>query len=252
MFYLMANNGPQQGRRYELKGEKWILGRHPDCQIVIEVGAVSRNHCQVVRDGSLYFVEDLGSRNGTFINDEPEKMEGRRQLKPGDMVRVCEVTFTFRSDESCRTVPPTGSVNKMIDGAGLGAFLADDEGQPPSSTIMSKLDVSSSSRGALHVSASAEVKLAAIVEITQSLGRALALDDVLPQVLKSLFKIFVQADRGFIVLQTPDNKLIPRWVRLRREDSTTRCASAARSSATSWSRRRRFFRPTRRATSGSR
>ncbi|HZN35128.1 MAG TPA: SpoIIE family protein phosphatase [Pirellulaceae bacterium] len=220
MFYLMANNGPQQGRRYELKGDKWVLGRHPDCQIVIEVGAVSRNHCQVIRDGSLFFVEDLGSRNGTFINDEPEKMEGRRQLKPGDLVRVCEVTFTFRSDDVAHNVPPTGPVNKMIDGAGLGAFLADDEGQPPSSTIMSKLDVSSSSRGNLHVSASAEVKLAAMVEIIQSLGRALALDDVLPQVLKSLFKIFVQADRGFIVLQTPDNKLIPRWVRLRREDST--------------------------------
>jgi len=218
MYYLLANNGPQSGRRYELKGDKWILGRHPDCQIQIEVGAVSRNHCQIIRDGSLYFAEDLGSRNGTYINDEPEKMNGRRQLKPGDQVRVCEVTFTFRTDEP--HPPATGPVNQIIDGAGLGAFLADDEGQTPSSTIMSKLDVSSSSRGGLHVSASAEVKLAAMVEITHNLGRALALDDVLPQVLKSLFKIFVQADRGFIVLQTPDNKLIPRWVRLRREDST--------------------------------
>jgi len=219
MFHLMANNGPQKGRRYELKGEKWILGRHPECQIVIEVGAVSRNHCQVVREGNQYFVEDLGSRNGTFINEEPEKMGGRRLLKPGDVVRVCEVSFTFESAGGPNPAPPP-AIKPPIDGAGLGAFLADDEGQTPSSTIMSKLDVSSSSRGGLHVSASAEVKLAAMVEITQSLGRVLALDDVLPQVLKSLFKIFVQADRGFIVLQTPDNKLIPRWVRLRREDAT--------------------------------
>jgi serine phosphatase RsbU (regulator of sigma subunit) len=113
----------------------------------------------------------------------------------------------------------TGPINKMVDGAGLGAFLSDDEGPAPSSTIMSKLEVSSSGRGGVHVSASAEVKLAALVEITQSLGRVLALDEVLPQVLKSLFKIFVQADRGFIVMETPDGKLIPRWVRLRREDS---------------------------------
>ena len=41
---------------------------------------------------------------------------------------------------------------------------------------------------------------------------------MLPQVLKSLFKIFVQADRGFIVMETPDGKLVPRWVRVRRED----------------------------------
>ena len=30
MFYLVANNGPQAGRKYELQGDKWILGRHPD------------------------------------------------------------------------------------------------------------------------------------------------------------------------------------------------------------------------------
>ena len=210
MFYLLANNGPQAGKRYELKGDKCILGRHPDCHVWIEVGAVSRNHCQIIRDGSNYQLEDLGSRNGTFLNDETTKVEGRRTLKPGDQIRVCEVSFTFRSD------PPAPN---MIDGAGLGAFLADDEAQTPSSTIMSKLDVSSSSRGGLHVAASAEVKLTALIEITQSLGRVLALDEVLPQVLRSLFKIFVQADRGFIVMETPDGKLVPRWVRLRREDS---------------------------------
>src|SRR5688572_26954464 len=100
MFYLVANNGPQAGRKYELNGDKWILGRHPDCHIVIEVGAVSRNHCQVFREGNDYKLEDLGSRNGTFVNDEPEKINGRRTLKLGDVVRVCEVSLTFSSDAS--------------------------------------------------------------------------------------------------------------------------------------------------------
>jgi sigma-B regulation protein RsbU (phosphoserine phosphatase) len=219
MFYLQAINGPQAGKRYELKGDKCVLGRHPDCQIQIEVGAVSRNHCQLIRDGNSFALEDLGSRNGTFLNDESNKIEGRRPLRPGDQIRVCEVSFSFGSDATGAISPAsTDSIPKMIDGAGLGAFLADDETHQPSSTIMSKLDVSSSSRGGVHIAASAEVKLAALVEITQSLGRVLALDEVLPQVLKSLFKIFVQADRGFIVLQTADNKLVPRWVRVRRED----------------------------------
>jgi sigma-B regulation protein RsbU (phosphoserine phosphatase) len=221
MFFLQANNGPQAGKRYELKGEKYILGRHPDCQIVIEVGAVSRNHCQIVRSGEQYLLEDLGSRNGTYVNDDPQPLakDEKRPLRAGDQLRVCEVSFTFLVDRLSSGPATTGSIPKMVEGAGLGAFLADDENQTPGSTIMSKLDVSSSSRGGLHVSASAEVKLAALVEITQNLGRALALDEVLPQVLKSLFKIFVQADRGFIVLQLPDGKLVPRWVRLRREDA---------------------------------
>lgn len=218
MFHLLANNGPQAGHKYELKGDLWILGRHPDCHIVIEVGAVSRNHCQLVREGDRYLVEDLGSRNGTFLNEETDKIEGRRELHIGDVIRVCEVSFTFASDTPQPSPAATAKVGRILDGAGLGAFLSDDEGPSTSSTIMSKLDVSSSSRG-LHVTASAEVKLAAMVEITQSLSRVLALDEVLPQVLKSLFKLFVQADRGFIVLETPEGKLIPRWVRLRREDA---------------------------------
>jgi phosphoserine phosphatase RsbU/P len=218
MHYLLANNGPQAGHKYELKGDLWILGRHPECHIHIEVGAVSRNHCQITRDGDLYLVEDLGSRNGTFLNEETEKIEGRRKLKLGDVIRVCEVSFTFGSDAVRPSLAATAQIGGILDGAGLGAFVADDEGAITNSTIMSKLDVSTSSRG-LHVAASAEVKLAAMVEISQSLSKALALDEVLPQVLKSLFKLFVQADRGFIVLESPEGKLIPRWVRLRREDA---------------------------------
>jgi sigma-B regulation protein RsbU (phosphoserine phosphatase) len=230
MYYIVANNGPQAGHKYELKGDKYILGRHPDCQIVIEVGAVSRNHCQIIREGNEYKLEDLNSRNGTFVNEEPEKVMGRRPLKPGDVIRVCEVSFTYGTDvpqqrPSLPSPPPTGGVpatgpiGHMLDGAGLGAFISDDdEGKSGGSTIMSKLEVSSSSRG-ISVSASPEVKLAAMIEIMQNLGRALSLDEVLPNVLKSLFKIFVQADRGFIVMLSPDGKLIPRWVRLRREDA---------------------------------
>lgn len=220
MHYLTANNGPQAGTRYDLKGDRSIMGRHPDCQIVIDVGAVSRNHAQIVREGTNFYLEDLGSRNGTFVNDEPSKVEGRRLLRAGDQIRVCEVSFTYHADQpaSFASQTPMFGGNLMVDGAGLGTMLIDDDGGP-TSTIMSKLDVSSSSHGGMHVSASADVKLAALIEITQNLGRALALDDVLPQVLKSLFRIFLQADRGFIVLQGPDGKLIPRWVRLRREDA---------------------------------
>ena len=217
MFYLSANNGPQAGKRYDLRADRTVMGRHPECQVVIDVGAVSRNHAAVARDGNDFYLEDLNSRNGTFLNDEPTKIMGRRLLKPGDVVRVCEVSFTLHSD----TPMPfeVGRPKGITDGPALGTLLVDDEGGQSNSTIMSKLDVSTSSRGGVHVAASAEVKLAALVEITTSLGQALVLDEVLPQILKSLFKIFVQADRGFIVMEGPNNTLIPRWVRLRREDA---------------------------------
>src|SRR4029450_7256214 len=120
MYFLVANNGPQAGRKHELKGDKSILGRHPDCHVVVEVGAVSRNHWQVITEGAHYFVEDLGSRNGTFLNDEPNKVEGRRALKVGDVVRVCEVNFPFESYVVQPPPPPpqaaAGSPPKTLEG----------------------------------------------------------------------------------------------------------------------------------------
>ncbi|MEO2011356.1 MAG: FHA domain-containing protein, partial [Pirellulaceae bacterium] len=71
MPYLVVANGSEMGRRYKVQDTQ-TLGRHPDCEIVIEVGAVSRQHARVSstpKEG-VYVVEDLGSRNGTFLNGQ--------------------------------------------------------------------------------------------------------------------------------------------------------------------------------------
>jgi serine phosphatase RsbU (regulator of sigma subunit) len=74
------------------------------------------------------------------------------------------------------------------------------------------------------MASSIEARFGALIEITRSLGKALMLDEVLPQVLNSLFKIFLQADRGAIVLQAEKGDLVPRWTKLRNErgDETVR------------------------------
>jgi sigma-B regulation protein RsbU (phosphoserine phosphatase) len=223
MYYLLANTGPMAGSRFDLTEDEYLLGRDPhDCQIPIrDVPAVSRKHARLVRQGNGYAVEDAGSRNGTFVNEDTEKLRGRRVLQPGDVIRICEVSFAFQEESPAPRATASGKTEPMLEGTGqgLGAEMYEDEATPFGSTILKSVPVDmSSSRGAALV-ASPEVKLAAIMEIMQSLGRALSLDDVLPQVLASLFKIFRQADRGFIVLQTPEGRLVPRWVRLRREDA---------------------------------
>jgi serine phosphatase RsbU (regulator of sigma subunit) len=96
----------------------------------------------------------------------------------------------------------------------VSATLVDDA---TSSSIMSKLDVSIGQTG-LRMAVNPETKLRAIIEISENLGRATSLDQVLAKILDSLFKIFVQADRGFVVLKDQETgKLIPRAVKHRRE-----------------------------------
>ena len=213
MAFLRANNGPQRNQKFDL-AQTNVLGRHPECQIVIDVGAVSRHHAQISLEAESFFVEDLNSRNGTYVNDR--LLEQRQPLNHGDQIRVCDVAFTFHADQSPINSGESSSSNK--DGSSFGTILVDDESDSASSTIMSKLDVSSHRKGA-QIQASPEAKLAALIEITQNLGKAISLDEVLPQVLTSLFKIFIQADRGFVVLRDENDNLVPRWTEVRRKDT---------------------------------
>lgn len=216
MAFLVQDRGPSPGKKYELTNRSSVVvGRNPDCGIWIEEHAVSRQHAEIIRSNGSYYIKDMQSRNGTFVNDRQLSPDEKQPLRPADRIRVCDVEFSFHDESLARAAkdddPDTSS----------GTVLVDDDSS--NSTVMSKIDVTSGSSG-VQVVASPEVKLAALLEITRSLGKAVALDEVLPQVLNSLFKIFVQADRGFIVLKTESGALVPRWTKTRREqqDETIR------------------------------
>jgi serine phosphatase RsbU (regulator of sigma subunit) len=193
--YLVARNGTARGQRYVVK-DLLVLGRQPGCQILVSGDAVSRRHAQVVRQGADYFLEDLQSHNGTFLDDERLAPNSPRLLRPRNRIRICEAEFIFELNDS-----------------NIPAILIEEDVDHESS-IESRIDASGSdgSRGA----GAAEARLKALVEITHSMSKTLALDDVLPKVLASLFKIFSQADRGFIVLRDAEGSLVPRWTHMRR------------------------------------
>jgi len=203
MAHLVSNDS--SAVRHELAKPEYVLGRHPDCDIVVDAGAVSRQHARLSREGTKFFVEDMQSRNGTYVNGR--MVYGRYGLSEGDQIRVCDVSFTFHEEPS----------NDIESSQNL-TVLVDDTNKPANSTVWSKLDVSSEDSH-LTFTASPEAKLQALLEITRSLGRSLSLDQVLPKVLNSLFKVFLQADRGSIILKDDRGILIPRWTKVRRESS---------------------------------
>ncbi len=91
---LVRMDGPEAGRSYELATEITTIGRLTDNDIVLEEGSVSRNHARIVREGSSYFIEDLGTRNGTFLQGVPVQSA---ELHPGDTVQVGSGTvFSFQ------------------------------------------------------------------------------------------------------------------------------------------------------------
>lgn len=209
MAVLEFLTGDKVGQRLVLSHEATVLGRHPDCSIVLDQGAVSRQHAQIRLVNGDYWVEDLKSRNGTFLNGQP--VIAPRKLQNGDTLKICDLEFTFYREAPDRAV---GDSNDTQLAPGMYWDDSDPKGQ---SHIMSKLDVSSSATG-VRVGVNPEVKLRALIELTQNLSKALSMEMVLPKLLDSLFKIFVQADRGFVILKSPTGQLIPRAVKYRRAD----------------------------------
>jgi Inner membrane component of T3SS, cytoplasmic domain/Domain of unknown function (DUF4389) len=76
-------DGPDAGKEFEVSGTTTV-GREAD--VVIEDPEISRSHASLSWDGTALTVQDLGSTNGTFVNDE--RLAGPRQLGPGDKLRV--------------------------------------------------------------------------------------------------------------------------------------------------------------------
>src|SRR5947209_12457599 len=86
--------GPNEGNVIPLDGDKFVLGRNPECGIVIPVTSVSREHAQILRVGGRYFIEDKQSRNGTFVNEKA--ISARTLLKNNDKIRICDFQATFQ------------------------------------------------------------------------------------------------------------------------------------------------------------
>lgn len=221
--FLKVIKGTAAGQLLALTGERTIMGRHPSCQIVLDNGSVSRQHAQIIDSDGRFFVDDLHSRNGTQVNGT--SIRGRTELRDGDEVQVCDYGFQFMFQAERPVVAPgpgrsSGRKSVVPLVAGLRETVDDEDdgndGDPPptgeqpvvpqtsdSSSVIAALEAGSSARG-LRLNVRPEVKLRAVLEISAALGRLLKLDDVLPVILKSLFKIFPQADWGFVLLREGD------------------------------------------------
>lgn len=144
--------------RVVLNKDRTVIGRQEGCQLRIPIAGVSRSHCEVVvRDGSIT-VKDLGSSNGTFVNQDRVT---EQPLAPGDLLSVggqvflvqvngepeeIEAEFMYEDglpEQDSKTSVPAGGApkqavpapasKKLLDDSSLSDFdfEDEDEAQPP-------------------------------------------------------------------------------------------------------------------------
>lgn len=89
---FVVPQGPKAGARYALDADVVTVGRHPDSAIFLDDITVSRRHAEVRRDGARYWVRDVGSLNGTYVNRERAE---ERELVDGDELQVGKFKLVF-------------------------------------------------------------------------------------------------------------------------------------------------------------
>jgi hypothetical protein len=81
---LIVQKGPQLGHAFDLTALTITIGRSPASDITINDPEISRKHARLARQGGDYAIEDLGSTNGTFVNDR--RLAGLTPLHDGDVI----------------------------------------------------------------------------------------------------------------------------------------------------------------------
>jgi len=84
--------GHAPGMEYDV-GEGAVLGRGDQAEIRLDDPFASARHARLIRQGGIVVLEDLGSTNGTYLNEE--LLSGPQPLHPGDRVRIGDSEFTY-------------------------------------------------------------------------------------------------------------------------------------------------------------
>ena len=90
---LVTIYGPSLGRRIDLAAAETLIGRGAGCDVLLGSSDVSRHHARIQRTGGGWLAEDLGSTNGTLINDERLVPGIPHPLRAGDLLNVAGVIF---------------------------------------------------------------------------------------------------------------------------------------------------------------
>ncbi len=200
---LKSPGGTSPGETIALDADLLVIGRDADtCQIVIPHHAVSRRHAQISRSNGNFFIEDLRSRNNTFVNSKQVTI--RTPLKAEDKIKICDFLFRFH-DERVKEPPPIPDWMKKEP---------QEEDDPGGMTTIEATGSRVNAQSYLDNQNADRLKV--LLEISTSLLRTLELDPLLTQVAETLLKEFRQADRCFVILLDENGKPIPKVTKARR------------------------------------
>ncbi len=170
---VIEPNGSQ--KEVELAPVPYRIGRQAENELALRDNRISRHHAQILADGARYFLEDMGSRHGTYVNGQKVL---KHELKPNDNI-------DFGMPDSYRLI-----------------FRGEDDSIHNFVRRMdSNTDVAPSSARGLH-------HLGLLLEVARSLHSSLSLEDVLTSVVDAAIRV-THTERGVLLLAEENGTLKP-------------------------------------------
>lgn len=97
--YLTVTAGPLTGTTLPLREQGTLIGRNPECALVLDDDYASGRHAKIYREGDQWFAEDLGSTNGTFLlsSGSQQRLSAVTPVGPGTTLRFGKTVVELRS-----------------------------------------------------------------------------------------------------------------------------------------------------------
>ena len=210
MARLVVLKGADEGRQFEMTDAVMGVGRDAANRIRLHDTEVSRRHAEFRRDKDSYRLFDLGSANGTYVNNQ--KIAGDLMLEPGDRIAIGQTLLVFSPDPS----KPSGDLAQKISMIARG-----------------DVEIAPSIVKTIHEGAGAHIlsdpqnaapwvqnqiaNLAIVYEASQAVSHILDVPQLLQRLLELVFSA-IPADRGCVMLTNDRHEPEPRAVRWRKPE----------------------------------
>jgi 3',5'-cyclic-nucleotide phosphodiesterase len=184
MIKLYMMDGSDEGQSFDLKTDIVYVGRSPENHIQMKDKFISRKHIKIFMKGDKYFVEDLKSKNGTFVNG--------KQIRPGVEHEVGEgVPIVLGMSVLCLGKACLEDVIPFLDSIDLSKEITESE------TIVVQDRPMTSQKN-----------MELINKVSDALIQSTDINDILQKILDAILDLLKRVDRGVIILIDPKTKKI--------------------------------------------